>query len=272
MITVPLFCFTTHKYWIPQGCVLSAILFTLYTNNLRSTFPDCEIIKYADDTIIIGLISNNETNYKTTISNVSSWCQNNFLNLNISKTKEMIFCLNKKLNPQANHILIDNSPVEIVEKYKYLGVYIDNKLNWNEHISYLKSSMNKRLFLLRTLRKFNINKKILANFCDSSLLSVLTYAIQAWYPPCNASSKIQLQSIVNRAVKISQHVTKDCTSLCNYKCIQSAKKILSDNSHPLASELTLLPSKRRLNVPFCRLSKHAKSFIPYTIILYNNSF
>ena len=42
----------------PQGCVLSPVLFILYTNNLRSTQPVCYIIKYADDTAVIGNISN----------------------------------------------------------------------------------------------------------------------------------------------------------------------------------------------------------------------
>ena len=42
----------------PQGCVLSAILFIIYTNELRSRFRNCHLIKYADDTVIVGLISN----------------------------------------------------------------------------------------------------------------------------------------------------------------------------------------------------------------------
>ena len=70
----------------PQGCVLSPVLFILYTNNLRSTQPGCHIIKYADDTAVIGNISNgNEDPYRQEINHVVRWCKDNFLVLNVSK-------------------------------------------------------------------------------------------------------------------------------------------------------------------------------------------
>ena len=48
----------------PQGCVLSPLLFTLYTNDCTSKYENCSVLKYADDTVIIGNISNNnETQY-----------------------------------------------------------------------------------------------------------------------------------------------------------------------------------------------------------------
>ena len=57
----------------------------------------CKIIKYADDTIVIGLISkNDETEYRKSIQFVTEWCDSNYLELNVSKTKEMIFDFRKK--------------------------------------------------------------------------------------------------------------------------------------------------------------------------------
>ena len=74
----------------PQGCVLSAFLFIIYTNALSLCSTTCKIIKYADDTVVIGLINNdNEQEYRDTVSYVSSWCNKNHLNLNAGKTKEM---------------------------------------------------------------------------------------------------------------------------------------------------------------------------------------
>ena len=78
----------------PQGCVLSAILFIIYTNELRSRFRNCHLIKYADDTVIVGLISNNdESEYNEQISEVVLWCRPKAHNLllNAAKTKELIF-------------------------------------------------------------------------------------------------------------------------------------------------------------------------------------
>ena len=74
----------------PQGCVLSAILFIIYTNELRSRFRNCHLIKYAVDTVIVGLISNNdESEYNEQISEVVLWCKaHNLLLLMSAKTKD----------------------------------------------------------------------------------------------------------------------------------------------------------------------------------------
>ena len=86
----------------PQGCVLSAFLFIIYTNALSLCSTMCKIIKYADDTVVIGLINNdNEQEYRDTVSYVSSWCNENHLNLNAGKTKEMIFDFRKIQNDNA---------------------------------------------------------------------------------------------------------------------------------------------------------------------------
>ena len=75
-----------------QRCVWSALLFILYTNVISLSSENCRFIKYADDTLVTELISdNNEEEYKSTIDYGSQWCSDNFLNLNTSKTKELIF-------------------------------------------------------------------------------------------------------------------------------------------------------------------------------------
>ena len=112
----------------PQGCVLSAFLFIIYTNALSLCSTTCKIIKYADDTVVIGLINNdNEQEYRDTVSYVSLWCNENHLNLNAGKTKEMIFDFRKIQNDKAP-IIINNTSVKQVPSYKYLGVIIQNNL------------------------------------------------------------------------------------------------------------------------------------------------
>jgi hypothetical protein len=75
----------------PQGCVMSPLLFILYTNDLCWSTSNISVIKYADDTVIVGLIENDDnTEYVKCIDFVSNWCKLNFLDLNINKTKEVI--------------------------------------------------------------------------------------------------------------------------------------------------------------------------------------
>ena len=66
-------------------------------------------------------------NYRLLIDNVSRWCSNNFLNLNVKKTKEVILDFRRKKDDLVN-VKINRNDVEVVRSYKYLGVVIDNRL------------------------------------------------------------------------------------------------------------------------------------------------
>ncbi len=75
----------------PQGCILSPLLYSLYTHDCVSSHSSTSIVKFADDTVVLGLISNNdETAYLGEVERLTSWCQDNCLSLNVSKTKELI--------------------------------------------------------------------------------------------------------------------------------------------------------------------------------------
>ena len=75
----------------PQGCVLSPLLFSLFTHDCVATHSSNLIVKFAEDTTIVGLITeSDESAYRGEVDTLTTWCQDNNLTLNISKTKEMI--------------------------------------------------------------------------------------------------------------------------------------------------------------------------------------
>ncbi len=73
----------------PQGCVLSTLLYSLYTHDCTATHSSNIIVKFA--TKVVGLITDNdEMAYREEVSTLTKWCQENHLSLNIDKTKELV--------------------------------------------------------------------------------------------------------------------------------------------------------------------------------------
>ena len=158
----------------PQGGVLSPFLFTLYTNKCHSTSQNVKIVKYADDTACAGLIKDSEFTYRSEVDAFVSWCKSNFLQINIKKTEEMIIDFKTKKS-NINPLVINNEPIKIVSKYKYLGTTIDDKLKFECNVDMIYSKANKRLYFLRSLYKINIDKIILKLFYQSIVQSVITF-------------------------------------------------------------------------------------------------
>ena len=101
----------------PQGTVLAPFLFTLYTSDCRSSEPSCPLIKFADDTAMIGLIKDNDdTIYQQQLAMFVNHCDANFLELNVSKTKEMIIDFRISCSPPSS-IVLKGSKVDRVSSY-----------------------------------------------------------------------------------------------------------------------------------------------------------
>ena len=96
----------------PQECVLSPLLYFLFTHDCVAKHDSNTIIKFSDDTTVVGLITDNdETAYREEVRDLAMWCQDNNLSLNVIKTKEMIVDYRKRRTEHAP-ILIDEAVVE----------------------------------------------------------------------------------------------------------------------------------------------------------------
>ncbi len=138
----------------PQGCVLSPLLFSLYTSNCTSKDPSVKLLKFANDTTVIGLIQDGDkSTYRQEVKEQAVWCGLNNMKLNMLKIVEMI--VDFRRNPLAlPPLTIMNSTVIAVESFRFLGTTISQDLKWDNHIEFIVKKALQRLYILCQLRKF----------------------------------------------------------------------------------------------------------------------
>ncbi|KAK3521054.1 hypothetical protein QTP86_014749, partial [Hemibagrus guttatus] len=186
----------------PQGCVLSPLLFSLYTNDCTSTDPSIKLLKFADDTTVIGLIQDgDESAYRQEIEQLAAWCSRNNLELNTLKTVEMIVDFRRN-TPALPPLTIMNSTVLTVASFRFLGTTISQDLKWDTHIDATIKKAQQRLYFLRQLRKFNLPQELLIHFYSAVIESVLCTSITVWFGSATKSDMRRLQRTVRTAERI----------------------------------------------------------------------
>ncbi|KAK3521675.1 hypothetical protein QTP70_015591 [Hemibagrus guttatus] len=256
---------TTLNTGAPQGCVLSPLLFTLLTHDCAAMHSSNHIIKFADDTTVVGLISkNDESAYREEMQSLTAWCKDNNLSLNLEKMKEMVVDFRRA---QSDHspLNINGSNVEIVKSTKFLGVHLAEDLTWSLNTSFITKKAQQHLYFLRGLRKAHLPPLILTNFYRGTIESILSSCITAWFGNYTASDRKTLHQIVRTAEKITGVSLPSITDMYTVHCIRKAKSIVDDPTHPSHTLFTLLPSGKRYRSIRALTTKLLNSFFPQAI-------
>ena len=124
-------------------------------------------MKFLDDTTVVGLVSDgDEGRYHKEVERLVGWCSDNNLELNVSKTKEMIIDFREKCC-LAPHLSINGVRVELVDSFKFLGTVISSDLSRAVNCTSIVKRCHMRLHFLRQLRNFGLNQTILLLFYGS---------------------------------------------------------------------------------------------------------
>ena len=131
--------------------------------------------------------------------NIHTWVRVNKLSVNIEKTNFMLFTPNS-FSRNRNCINIDGHSIEEVRQTKFLGVILDNKLNWHAHCEYICGKMSKGIGIIIKARKV-FNETTLLSLYKSLILPYASYCIHVWGKAYDTHLKHVLV-LQNNAVRI----------------------------------------------------------------------
>ena len=176
----------TIRCGVPQGSILGPLLFLIYTNDLINVCSKTSPFLFADDT---NLFMNGKelpsmiNTLNQELQDISLWLKVNKLSLNIKKTHFMVFTRQKTITI-PHDICIDGYSIDRVSNTKFLGVYIDDKLNWKKHISYISGKISRGLGIILKARKL-LPSPTLKTLYYSFIYPYFSYCNHVWGSACD---------------------------------------------------------------------------------------
>ena len=238
---------------VPQGGVISPILFLIYMNDIVDVLPrQVSNTIHADDFSVWSKEERTPTaihRIQEAVTSVNMWTKRWALNLNRSKTVSMHFTLGHK---ETINLSIQDHPIPQVETTKFLGVILDTRLTWAAHIDATEAKALKSLSIMRKLAgtKWGANSKILKQVYAGLVRPITEYASTTWMTASN-SHKDKLDKVQNAGLRIilgamkstpisEMEKTADIEPLerrRQYKTLTLAEKAKRLPSHPIHEKL-----------------------------------
>jgi len=191
-------CIREIKAGCIQGSILGPIIYNIFTSELEEIISPSKVTIYADDSYVMVSCDTKEKLtdlLKLTISRHFEWLNNIGMVCNTTKTELVVFGL------EELSVDIGGTNIASKETMKVLGILLDNKLNWDQHLSKIIAGCRSKMFGMRYLRR-NLSIKDTFTIFRSHVISKLVYCSPAWSVNLSYHQSQRLRSIFYHSIRL----------------------------------------------------------------------
>ena len=201
--------YKTVKYGVPQGSVLGPLLFLIFINDLNIAIKNSETFHFADDTCLLNIKDSIKKINKVVNKDLKfliQWLHANKISLNVAKTEVIIFRRKKKQLDFDLNLKICGKKLQASSYVKYLGIYLDQYLDWSPHANHLSDKLIKTNAMLCKLCHY-VNEATIKSIYYVVFHSHLSYVCTAWGQNLNPKHRINL--LQKKAMRITSFAHYD---------------------------------------------------------------